>query len=82
MGRVLKANNAIKAVYEDDFQSFLKSIGVYDKVVSGSEKCKYCSQQITIDNIASVFPESGTIKFVCDEPSCICKMNNYFNEKV
>ena len=81
MSKLLKSNDAIKAVYEDKFQLFLKNIGVYENVISGTEKCKFCSQLITLDNIVSVFPESGTIKFVCDNPVCICKMNNYFNEK-
>ena len=79
MSKVLKPNDAIKAVYEDKFQLFLQNIGVYENVVSGTEKCKFCSQPITTDNIASVFPESGNIKF--DNSECICKMNNYFNEK-
>lgn len=81
MSKLLKSNDAIKAVYEDKFQLFLQNIGVYENVISGTEKCKFCSQLITLDNIVSVFPESGTIKFVCDNPVCICKMNNYFNEK-
>lgn len=81
MSKLLKSNDAIKAVYEDKFQLFLKNIGVYENVISGTEKCKFCSRQITLDNIISVFPESGTIKFVCDNPECICKMNSYFNEK-
>lgn len=81
MSKLLKPNDAIKAVYEDKFQLFLQNIGVYENVISGTEKCKFCSQPITLDNIVSVFPESGTIKFVCDNPECICKMNNYFNEK-
>ena len=79
MSKVLKPNDAIKAVYEDKFQLFLQNIGVYENVVAGTEK--FCSQPITLDNIASVFPESGTVKFVCDTPECIHKMNNYFNEK-
>ena len=81
MSKLLKSNDAIKAVYEDKFQLFLQNIGVYENVISGTEKCKVCSKPITLDNIVSVFPESGTIKFVCDNPVCICKMNNYFNEK-
>lgn len=81
MSKSLKSNDAIKAVYEDKFQLFLQNIGVYENVISGTEKCKFCSKPITLDNIVSVFPESGTIKFVCDNPVCICKMNNYFNEK-
>lgn len=81
MGKPHKTENAIKAVYEDRFLLFLKNIGVYDQIISGTEKCKFCGQTITLENISSVFPEGGTIKFVCDTPDCICSMNNHFNEK-
>ena len=77
-----QSTNAIKAVYEDLYQQFLEQIGVYDRDVSRVEKCKFCGRKISMENIASVFPESGSIKFVCDDPGCIIKMNNYFNEKV
>lgn len=81
MSKVLKTNEAIKAVYEDKFDLFLKNIGVYETVVSGNVKCKFCKQPISLGNIAFVFPESGAVKFICDNPECICMMNNYFNEK-
>ena len=81
MGKQNKKENAIKAVYEDKFLLFLKNIGVYDKIVSSSEKCKFCGQTIKLESISSVFPEGGTIKFVCDAPECICAMNNHFNAK-
>lgn len=77
-----QSTNAIKAVYDDHLQSFLEKIGVYEKVVSGLEKCKFCGRPISLENLASVFPESGSIKYVCDDPECIVKMNNYFNDKL
>ena len=81
MSKILKSDNAVKAVYEDDFQQFLKQIGILDEVTKGSIKCKFCGEPVSLDNIVSVFPEGGTIKVVCDKPQCITAMNNYFNEK-
>jgi len=81
MGKVLKNESAVKAIFEDKFHLFLKNIGIYDDIQNGTIKCKFCGDTITFDNIASVFPESGSVKVVCDKPECICEMNNYLNEK-
>lgn len=77
----LKPDNTVKAVYEDKFESFLKNIGVYEKIISGTERCKFCNNVISMDNIASVFPESDVVKFVCDNPKCLYKMNSYLSDK-
>ncbi len=63
----------VQAVYDDDIEEFLKSIGEYDKVQSGKVKCKYCDSTITIDNISKIYPESGSVKFVCSKSECIIK---------
>lgn len=76
-----KQNNGVKAVYEDQYLVFLQNIGIYDKITKGEIKCKFCGKPVTLENLASVFPESNTIKVVCDTPKCIADMNNYFNEK-
>jgi hypothetical protein len=63
----------VQAVYDDDIEEFLRSIGEYDKVLSGRLKCKYCDSTITLENISKIFPESGSIKFVCNKSECIIK---------
>ena len=57
-----KQNNGVKAVYEDQYLVFLQNIGIYDKITKGEIKCKFCGKAVTFDNLASVFPESNTIK--------------------
>ena len=58
MSKLLKPNDAIKAVYEDKFQLFLEA---------------------NEDNIEKNKP---LVFYVNDSTGkCICKMNNYFNEK-
>jgi len=76
-----KDKEIIKAVHDNNLIEFLKSIKVYDSIIKGEKKCKFCKNQISIENLYTVFPESGSIKFVCDKPECIAKMNSYLNEK-
>jgi hypothetical protein len=71
----------IKAVHDDKLEQFLKSINVYDSVINNKAKCKFCSELISMENLYTIFPESGAIKFACDKPACIAMMNSYLNEK-
>jgi hypothetical protein len=65
----------MKAIYDDDLIEFLESIGEYKKIIRGKIKCKFCGEIITIDNISNIFPESGTVKYICNNPNCIVQFN-------
>ena len=67
----------LQAVHDIKLEQFLRNINRYDEVVSGRCKCKFCSKPISLDNISCIFPESGSVKFVCDDMSCIAKMSQY-----
>lgn len=71
----------IQAIFDDDFIAFLQNIGAKEIIDRGEAKCKFCKRVLGIDDVATVFAEGGTLKFVCDDASCICHMNNYFNDK-
>ena len=77
----MKDSNNIQAIFEDDFVEFLQNIGAKKIIDNGEAKCKFCKRVLGIDDVATVFGEEGTIKFVCDDASCICQMNEYFNDK-
>ena len=68
----------LKAVHDNHLAEFLQSLGEYKKVKDGMCKCKFCGKTISIDNIASIFPESGSIKYVCEDMKCVVKMSQYF----
>jgi hypothetical protein len=68
------SDNTIKAVLDEDFDNLLKSLNVYDSVVSGNEKCCICGKTVTTKTIAALFPYQGEVKFCCDLPSCISKL--------
>ena len=71
----------LSAVHDNEFEQFLKNINQFDNIQRGNCLCKYCGKTITIENIYSVFPESGTIKFVCDEMKCIVSFMNNEHKK-
>lgn len=43
-------------------------------------KCKFTGTVITFENLYSIFPESGDIKVVCDNPEAIKLFTDYVNE--
>jgi hypothetical protein len=61
----------IKGIFEDDLQQFLKSIGELSEIRAGKVKCKNCGNIITIENLAIVYPDSGDIKYICNNPECV-----------
>lgn len=61
----------VQAIYDDDLIEFLKSIKEYRNIVEEKIKCKLCGNTITLSNISHIFPESGAVKFICDNPKCI-----------
>jgi hypothetical protein len=63
----------MQAVHDDDLIDFLKSLGVYEDILAGKEKCFFCSTVISLDNIQCVFPYDNEIKFCCINDDCCSK---------
>lgn len=61
----------LNAVFDDDLMKVLDDLGVRKKFERGDEKCKFCRSTVDLSNLASMFRQSGTIKFVCDSPECL-----------
>lgn len=70
----------INAVHDDDLLNLLNNLGLTEKLNSGSLKCKFTGTAITFDNLYSIFPESNTIKLVCDNPEAIKLFAEYLND--
>lgn len=69
----------IKAIHDEKFVAFLKSINLYEDIQKGLCKCKFCKQKVSIDNIYTIFPEEGKVKFVCDRTDCMVELGKYLN---
>lgn len=72
----------LKAISDDKLIDLLKNIGLYQDVMEGKIKCKFCGEYVTLDCISSIFPDSGSIKLACDKPTCIAGLNNYLNQMI
>ena len=67
-------NKEMRAVHDDDLESLLKSLNVYNDVVAGKFKCLFCQNKITIENIDAIVPYNNSIQFTCDNPECHLKL--------
>ncbi|HTO15981.1 MAG TPA: hypothetical protein VLZ83_09425 [Edaphocola sp.] len=77
-----KDREKIKAVSDDKLIDLLKNINLYDDVIIGKIKCKFCGETAKIECISAIFPDSGSIKVACDSPKCIAGLNNFLNQKI
>lgn len=76
-----RSKETVSAVHDYKFCAFLKQLDIYDDVMNGDKKCKFCREPVNVNNISSVFAESGDIKFVCDKPDCLSKFSEYLTER-
>ena len=76
-----KDKERIKAIHDDHLFELLKNLGLYDNILKGLVKCKFCKEVITLENLSAIIPDSGNIGFACDSPKCLRKFNGFLNEK-
>ena len=67
-------NKEMRAVHDDDLESLLKSLNVYNDVVTGKFKCLFCQNKITIENIDAIVPYNNSVQFTCYNPECHLKL--------
>jgi len=70
----------VSVVHDNDLENFLNSLGMLRKFQRGEVKCKFCKTRVTVENLHSVFPQSGAIKIVCDNPDCIRELSKLLRE--
>ena len=56
-------NKEMRAVHDDDLESLLKSLNVYNDVGTGKFKCLFCQNKITIENIDAIVPYNNSVQF-------------------
>ena len=63
------------------FDQLLREIGLARSLATNRLVCKFCRTVITeASEIAAVFPESGAVKAVCDDPACMRQLAAYIAE--
>lgn len=67
----------IKMVQDSDLTEYLKSIGIYQSIIDNKKHCKYCGNLVNLNNLQAILPGAKEIVLVCDNPSCISKLQHY-----
>ena len=60
----------VPAIYEADFEEFLRSVNLYDNLVNGEIRCCFCQHTVTLQNIFSFFFRDG-YQFCCNNATCM-----------
>jgi hypothetical protein len=66
-----KNKGALKAVFDEDLVKYLKSVGLYEDIISGSYLCIYCGNKITLENLEVIVPKSSRVEIVCNNKNCL-----------
>jgi hypothetical protein len=63
----------LNAVHDSDLIKYLTALGLYEEIIKGNIKCRFCNKVITIDNLLYLYPLNEKIVFSCDNPECYLK---------
>lgn len=67
-------SKTLRVVHDDDLDKLLQNLGVYMDFKQGNIKCSFCKNPITYENLHSVYPDSGAVKFCCMDPICVNRL--------
>lgn len=70
----------LKVMQEDNLKVLLEKLGLLEDLNNGKIKCKFCKSEVLFDDIYGVFPESGSVKIVCNKPECILQLMEYLRK--
>ncbi len=71
METLSRKRETLNAVHDDDLKGVLAELGVQQAFERGQLKCFFCEDTITWDNLYSIFPLGGDVKFSCSKPTCV-----------
>ena len=78
--RAPRAENTVKAVYDEQLHGYLRSLGLNPDGVLG--KCKFDGTDVTVENLTALFPQSGALKLVCSHRECIAGLQELIRQGV
>lgn len=67
----------IPAVYKEELQNLLISIGEAEPIENGQRNCSICSRVISLENVQLIIPRAGNLyEYICNDPECVSSFNN------
>jgi len=70
LNRRWQKRTAVKAVHEDDLESLLRSLQLFDSVVRGEVSCVACGSPVTLSSLGTIYSREGRVFIVCSAPAC------------
>lgn len=67
----------MKAVYDQDLEQILASLGILDKLIAGELSCVICGCQVDLDNLGAIFSDGSEIRVCCDNDRCVRATTTY-----
>lgn len=71
----------LNAILSEDLEKILEKFSLKHDFNIGKLKCKFCGEVINKTNLYSLYPDSGSIKLVCNNHKCIDLFYRYLEEK-
>ena len=71
---------SLKAVHDDKLIAYLAGLGIHPDASGVLGRCKFCGDVVTLDNLAGLFPLSGSLKLVCDRAECLRGVQELISE--
>lgn len=65
----------VLAVYDDDLDEVLNSLGLYEGINSGKYRCSSCGCTITRENLGMIQNDNNAIKVFCLSTGCVDDTN-------
>lgn len=60
----------LNAVYAEEIEEFLNSLGVLSEIKQGNKLCFYCQKPVEITDIVSIFPADNDVQVCCSSLQC------------
>ena len=71
----------VSAVHDDDLETYLEKLGIRRRLERREMNCFQCNDKLTLESINAIFPDSGSIKGVCNKPDCLSALMRWREEK-
>lgn len=71
---------SLKAVHDDNLIAYLARFDIRPDLGGKLGKCKFCDGPVTVENLAALFPQSGSLKLVCDNATCLRGVQELISE--
>lgn len=77
-GEYIMKTAEINAIYSEDMEDFLDSLGVLEEINRGKKACYFCGKPLKLTDVQTVFPLDNDVQVCCNSLKC----NDVFTREV